>query len=112
MLLLALAVKPPPRIGGPRRQQQREPAIDWDDPVAIGGIVLGECVETECEQEYGDELFHVDREVLKPRRALFMDKLKCLDRRSGLNKSDQIFTRRKETPFHNPVLAIHRTMLQ
>ena len=53
--LPALAVKPPPRVGGARCQQQREPPV--------GGIVLGEGVETECEQEYRDELFHVDREV-------------------------------------------------
>ena len=112
MLLRALAVKPPSRVGGPRRQQQREPPVNGYRTVPVCRIVLGEGVQTECEQEYSYELFHVDREVLKPRRALFMDKLKCLDWRSGLTKSDQIFTRRKETPFQDTVLAIHRTMLQ
>jgi hypothetical protein len=61
--LPALAVKPPPRVGGARCQQQREPPIDGYRTVPVGGIVLGEGVETECEQEYRDELFHVDREV-------------------------------------------------
>ncbi len=61
--LPALAVKPPPRVGGARCQQQREPPVDGYGAVPVGGIVLGEGVETECEQEYRDELFHVDREV-------------------------------------------------
>ncbi len=80
-------------ISGTRCQQQREASVEGNDPVAIGGIILGEGVETEGEQEYGYELFHVDRKVLKPQRALFMDKLKCLDRRSGLTEPDHIFAR-------------------
>ncbi len=111
-LLRFLAVKSPPGIGGPRCQQQREPPIYGYGAVPIGRIILGEGVQIQYEQEYRNEFFHVDREVLKPRRALFMDKLKCLDWRSGLTKSDQIFTRRKETPFQDPVLTVHRTMLQ
>jgi len=62
-LLRFLAVKSPPGIGGPRRQQQREPSVDGHRTVPVGGIVLGEGVQTECEQKYSYELFHVDREV-------------------------------------------------
>jgi hypothetical protein len=60
-LLASLPVKPPPRIGSSRCQQQREPPVDGYGTVSVGGIVLGEGVETECEQEYGHELFHVLR---------------------------------------------------
>ena len=63
MLLRALAVKLSPRISGPRCQQQREPPIDRYRTVPVCRIILGEGVETECEQEYGNELFHVNREV-------------------------------------------------
>ena len=56
--LASLMEDPPASIGGSRCQQQREPPVEGNDSVAIGGIVLGEGVQTEYEQEYGDELFH------------------------------------------------------
>ena len=44
LLLRALAVKPPPRVGGARCHQQREPPVDRYGAVSVGGIVLGESV--------------------------------------------------------------------
>jgi hypothetical protein len=46
-------------IGGSRCEQQREPPVDGHRSISVCRIILGEGVETECEQEYGYELFHV-----------------------------------------------------
>ena len=53
--------RPSDAIGSPGRQQQREASVEGNRSVSIGRIVLGEGVETEGEQEYGYELFHVER---------------------------------------------------
>ena len=55
-------------IGGSRCEQQREPPVDGHRAISVGGIILGEGVETECEQEYRDELFHIYRKVWKAQR--------------------------------------------
>ena len=57
----AMLLYPPDAIGGSRCQQQREASVEGYCAVSIGRIVLGEGVETEGEQEYRDELFHVER---------------------------------------------------
>ena len=45
-LLASLPVKPPPRIGGSRCEQQREPPVDRYCAVPVSRIILGEGVET------------------------------------------------------------------
>jgi hypothetical protein len=45
-------------IGGSRCEQQREPPVDGHLSIPVCRIVLGEGVETKCEQDYRDELFH------------------------------------------------------
>ena len=55
-------------IGGSRCEQQREPPVDGYRAISICRIILGEGVETECEQDYGYELFHIYRKVWKAQR--------------------------------------------
>ena len=104
--LAVLAAQPSARIGGSRCQQQREPPVDGYCAVSVGRIVLGEGVETECEQEYRDELFHVDRFVFLA-KALVMKELKGSYRKTlGINPYD-VLAWRQFAPLQDPVFAVH-----
>lgn len=79
----------------------------YAEAATLGGIVLGECMETEGEQEYRDELFHVDRFVFLSAKALVMKELKGSYRKTlGSNPYD-VLAWRQFAPLQDPVFAVH-----